>query len=74
MIATCSILQSTRSCISIGQLTLYKGTFPRSRTARDARMLDASHAKRQADERKRCRPSRPLQGQGLEAGQAQSRT
>jgi hypothetical protein len=41
-----------------GKLTLYKGTYSSFEEQRAAReMLDAKHAKRQADERKRCRPS-----------------
>ncbi len=76
MIATCSTPRSTRSCISIAaSWTLYKGTyssFEEQRTTRE--MLDAKHARRQADERKRLQAFVDrFKAKASKARQAQSR-
>ena len=76
MTATCSTPRSTRSCTSIARkLTLYKGTYSSFEEQRATReMLDAKHAKRQMDERKRLQAFVDrFKAKASKARQAQSR-
>ena len=74
--ATCSRRRSTRFCISIAaSLRSTRAPIPRSRSSAPTReLLDAKHAKRQADERKRLQAFVDrFKAKASKARQAQSR-